>query len=125
MKSKSWMLRRAGALALGLTMSLGALAGGVSTPTEIGVGDAAATAGQDPVTMSFPVTRTGATNYDLYFRYHTADGEAVAGTDYTAASGTIVIPAGSASATIPVTIAPFTSTASDKTFSMLLDSVIG
>jgi hypothetical protein len=53
------------------------------------------------------------------------DGSALAGTDYTAAFGAITIPAGSTSASIPVTLAANTSNSADQTFQLLLDSAIG
>src|SRR5690348_1061779 len=56
-----------------------------------------------PVTMQFPITRTGDLGYEAILNYHTVDGSAVAGISYTAANGSIVIPAGASSAMIPVT----------------------
>jgi hypothetical protein len=53
------------------------------------------------------------------------DGSALAGTDYTAAFGAITIPAGSTSASIPVTLAANTSNSADQTFQLLLDTATG
>ena len=50
-------------------------------------------------TISFPVTLSTASGVDASVQYATADGTAIAGTDYTAESGTLTIPAGSTSAT--------------------------
>jgi Calx-beta domain-containing protein/pre-peptidase len=57
-------------------------------------------AGTDPGT--FTVSRTGATTSSLPVNY-TVSGTATAGSDYTALSGGVIIPAGSASTTIAVT----------------------
>src|SRR5271170_3353312 len=73
-----------------------------------------------PTTLEFPVERGGDTGYDAFFQYQTQDGTAIAGTDYTAASGSIVIPAGATSSTIPVTVAGSTSNSANKTFLMQL-----
>ncbi len=71
-------------------------------------------------TLNFPISRTGDTSYDAFVQYQTLDGTAVAGIDYTAASGSVVIPAGHTGATIPVTVAGSNINHPDKTFQMLL-----
>jgi hypothetical protein len=71
-------------------------------------------------TLNFPISRGPDTSYDAFLQYQTQDGTAIAGTDYTAASGSIIIPAGTTSATIPMTVAGSTSNPADKTFQMLL-----
>ncbi|MBA3708345.1 MAG: hypothetical protein H0W83_05965, partial [Planctomycetes bacterium] len=52
---------------------------------------------------SFTVTRTGSTLFSLVVSYSSNNGNATAGVDYVALSGTVTIPAGSSSATITVT----------------------
>jgi hypothetical protein len=86
---------------------------------------ASVVAGAAPTTLDFPVTRGTDTSYDVYLTYHTQDGTAVAGTDYTATSGTLKLPAGASSATIPVPIAASTSGTADKNFELLIDSAVG
>ena len=71
-------------------------------------------------TLDFPISRAGDTSYDAFLQYQTQDGTALAGTDYTAASGSIVIPAGSTIGSIPVTVSGSTTNPADKTFQMLL-----
>ncbi len=73
-----------------------------------------------PTTLNFPIARTGDTSYDAFVQYQTENRTAIAGTDYTAAIGSLVIPAGMTSATIPVTVAGSSSNPPDKTFQMLL-----
>ena len=59
----------------------------------------AAEEGADP--GAFTVTRTGETSGALVVAY-TVSGDATAGSDYTALSGSVTIPAGSSSAEIPI-----------------------
>jgi hypothetical protein len=70
--------------------------------------------------LDFPLSRGGDLSYDAFVQYQTQDGTAIAGTDYTAAMGSIVIPAGTTSATIPVTVAGSAGSSPDKTFQMML-----
>jgi len=84
--------------------------------------DTTTVSGGTSVTMQFPVTRSGDLRYEAALNYFTLDGTALAGTDYTAASGQIVIPAGAASATIPVTITPHSGSGPDLAFQLQLDS---
>jgi trimeric autotransporter adhesin len=81
--------------------------------------------GESPQTMLFPVARSGDLGYDAIVTYHTANGSAFAGIDYTAASGTLVVPAGVASATIPVDIAANSSNDPSQDFTLLIDSATG
>ena len=60
--------------------------------------------GPSSTTLNFPIARSGDTSFDAYLQYQTQDGTAVAGVNYTPASGSIVIPAGQSTASIPVTI---------------------
>ena len=67
------------------------------------------TGGPTPVTASqglvqVPVTRSGGLGNEVAFNYSTADGTAVAGQDYTPASGTLVLPPGVATGYIDIPI---------------------
>ena len=53
--------------------------------------------------LSFTVTKTGSTSQSFSVNYATADGTATAGSDYTAASGTLTFAAGDTTKTISVT----------------------
>ncbi|MHB8742128.1 MAG: FG-GAP-like repeat-containing protein, partial [Sulfuricaulis sp.] len=75
--------------------------------------------------MLFPVTRSGDLGYAALLNYHTLDGTAHAGTDYTATTGAITIPAGAGSAMIPVTLSPQTGNGASLTFQLQLDSATG
>ena len=78
-----------------------------------------------PVVMQFPVTRSGDLSYDAVLDFHTEDATAVAGSDYTATSGSIVIPAGSSTATIPVTLSAHAGNGPDLAFQLKLDGAGG
>src|SRR5579875_3171085 len=103
----------------GLVVALAAW--GDSPSIAISAGSVTVTSSSS-TTLNIPVTRSSDTSYDAFVQYKTQDGTAVAGTDYTAANGSIVIPAGSTSANIPVTITGVSSNPSTnpKTFQMLL-----
>ena len=90
---------------------------------------AATVTGPSPVTMQFALTRTGGdTSYDVWVHYQTVDGTAIAGTDYTAASGAFKLAAGAASACNRCRSrgAGASSPASDKQFTLdLLGAAVG
>ncbi len=90
-------------------------------PTTLTISNASTTVtSSSSTTLDFPISRGPDTSYDAFVQYQTEDGTALAGTDYTAASGSLVIAAGTTSATIPVTVAGSSSNPPDKTFQMLL-----
>src|ERR1044072_8275677 len=86
------------------TVALAGLSGTASaSSTSVSAGPASATVLNDsPVTMSFPLERTGELSYDTWVQYRTEDDTAIAGADYGAASGSVSIPAGATEASIPV-----------------------
>ena len=78
--------------------------------------------GTSPAT--FTVTLSAAIDMPVIFDYATADATAIAGTDYAAASGTVVIPAGQTTATIPVQVIGDTVFASNRQFRLQLSNVV-
>jgi chitinase len=97
------------------------------TAPQILIGDARATIqnGQ-PNTMHFLVALyTKASGAVTKVNYTTSDGTALAGTDYTAVSGTLIIPAGDASTTIDVPIPAQTTASPPKTFTVTLSAPVG
>ena len=114
-----------------LTASMVLLAVGIALsvwgdPTSISISSGSVTVtGPSSTTLHFPIARSGDTSYDAFVQYQTQDGTAIAGTDYTAAMGSLVIPAGATSATIPVTVAGSNISQADKTFQMLLLGGLG
>jgi len=118
----SRLARRAGVFVLGGLLTAAALA----SSTTLTVGNATATVtGPSPVTAGFPASIAGALNFDAYLSYQTADGTAVAGTDYTAASGVVRVPAGATTATIPVTALGSSVPKSTRSFTLNATGAIG
>jgi Calx-beta domain/Beta-propeller repeat/Carboxypeptidase regulatory-like domain len=68
------------------------------------------------------VLRTGGSSGGLSVQYATANGSAIAGQDYTAASGTLTFNAGQTSRTIQVPITNDSTTEADETFTIALSS---
>jgi hypothetical protein len=93
---------------------------------EISINDAAAAM---PASGTLPVTFTvslGATSpFSLTVAYATADGTAHANSDYVPASGTVTIPAGGSSATLPIFILGGSAPGPSKTFTVNLSSPSG
>jgi hypothetical protein len=81
-------------LGLGLALSVW------GDPTTLTISNGSVTVtSSSSATLDFPISRSGDTSYDAFVQFQTMDGTALAGTDYTAAMGSIVIPAGTTSAT--------------------------
>ncbi|MDB5978482.1 MAG: repeat-containing protein, partial [Nevskia sp.] len=116
-------VRRGTGFALGMLCALGVL----GDATSVAVGNAGVTVtGATPVTMDFPLTRSGDNSYDAWISYVTQDGSAIDGIDYNAAKGAVLIAAGGSTAQIPVIVAGSASSSPDKTFQMkLLGGVVG
>jgi hypothetical protein len=73
----------------------------------------------------FSITLGGVEPSPVTFHYATADGNAMAGTDYLAAAGTGTIPAGATSVVIPVSVLPAAAPAANLTFTMTISNVSG
>jgi predicted extracellular nuclease len=76
-------------------------------------------------TLSFTVSRAGDTTGVTTVDFGTANGSAIAGTDYVAASGPITFLAGETSKTVSVTIDGDTDVEADETFSVTLSNASG
>ena len=107
---------------LALVLGLGASLSAFADTNTLTVASATKGTSNRPVTMLFPVTRSGDLVYEAVLDYHTVDGTALAGTDYTATTGSITIPAGATTATIPVTLSAQAHSGPDYTFQLLLDA---
>ena len=81
---------------------------------------AAPTTGSSP--MNVGVTLSAASQFATTVNYATSDGTAVAGTDYVAANGTVTIPAGSTTGTVPVTILAQPTYGPTKAFTVTLST---
>jgi hypothetical protein len=87
----------------------------------ISIGDASAAEGNSgTTTVSVPVTLSAASGSPVTVGYATANGTASAGSDYTAASGTLVFRAGETQKAIPIAVAGDTTIEQDETFTVTL-----
>lgn len=77
------------------------------------------------VTMTFTVTLSQASTSAVSVRYATADGTAIADSDYDAASGTLTFAAGETSKTVTVAVRGDTLVEGAETFRVLLSSASG
>jgi len=106
-------LHRAPIFLLSMALSTSASA----SPTVLGIASASATAGSSPSKISFPVTRSGDTGYDIYYGYSTTNGTAVAGVDFTASASTgVERAAGQTNGSLAFNVAANAGAGSDKTF---------
>lgn len=93
-----------------------------STP-EYSVASTPAMVSNTDASISLQVTRSGATSASVSVNYATSDGTAVAGTDYTATSGTLTWSPGDADAkTISIPIANNGVSSGSRTFTVALSS---
>ena len=75
--------------------------------------------------MYFVVTLGATESNAVTFNYATSNGTAIAGTDYSAASGVATIPAGATSVVIPVTLLAHAPPSGDKTFKLTISNASG
>jgi len=75
-------------------------------------------------TIQFPVVRSGDPDFEVLLDYHTVNGTAIAGVDYTATARTLDAPAGAANSAIPVTVSA-KSHPTPVTFDLLFDRAVG
>jgi Calx-beta domain len=87
-------------------------------PPAFVVGDASADEGAG--TLSFLVTMTSAAGGSQTVDYATADGTAVAGSDYTATSGSLTFTGGQTSKTVDVPVTNDTLNEADETLSLII-----
>ena len=92
-------------------------------PPTLSVGDAPAVA-ESAGPLVFTVTRTGQTSLPATFSWSTADVTAEAGSDFTAASGTVTIPAASSSAQLQVQLVSDSVAEDDETVAVTLSTPV-
>ncbi|MBV9495282.1 MAG: right-handed parallel beta-helix repeat-containing protein, partial [Acidobacteria bacterium] len=73
-------------------------------------------------TFNFTVSLSNPSSQTITVNYATSNGTAIAGSDYTATSGTLSIPAGTTVVTIPVSVLGDTVNEANETFSVTLSS---
>lgn len=99
--------------------------GGAPAPTAT-ISGVSVTEGDTGTTdLVFTVSLSAAAGSNATVSYATADGTAVAGQDYTEASGTLTVPSGATSATITVSINTDTNYEADETFTLTLSGPSG
>jgi hypothetical protein len=97
----------------------------MALPT-VSIGDSSVTATTSTSqTISFGVTQAGPSPFDTSVQYATADGTALAGTDYVTKTGTLTIPAGSTSGEIDVTVLARPVSGPVKNFTVSLSAPAG
>ena len=109
----------------GATILDGSATGGITNddavPIAVAVNDVSVAEGNSGATsVSFTVTRSGDTAGAFTVNYATADGSAVAGSDYVATSGTLSFAAGELTKTVVVSVTPDTVFEQNETFSLNL-----
>ena len=110
---------------LGASIGTGTITNDDAGPKLV-VTDAVATEGNSGTTaLTFTVTTTPISPSDITVDYATSDGTATAGSDYTAATGTLTIPAGQVSGAITVNVNGDTTWESNETLGLTLSNPAG
>ena len=91
-------------LVIALALMLGACRDEAQLQIAASLSAADASALEGAGTLNFTITRTGDTSGSAQVDYATSDGTALAGTDYTAASGRLIFAPGDTSRTLSVTL---------------------
>lgn len=96
-----------------------------AAPSGISIADASASRpASGSASLTFTLSRSGDIGYDIVVPYATADGSAVANTDYVTASGSLIVPYQAASASLPVSLLASTASGS-RSFALNLASATG
>ncbi|MBA8804503.1 hypothetical protein FB382_002794 [Nocardioides ginsengisegetis] len=96
--------------------------GGGTTEPSVSIGDAQVSEGNAGATLTFPVTVANPSSQPVTVHYATTDGTAKAGSDYTATSGDLTIPAGQTTGHIDVPVLSDTVNEPDETLTVTLTS---
>ena len=93
---------------------------------SVSIGDVSVTEGPaGTTTATVTLTLSGPTTIATTVARSTANGTATAGSDYTAASGTVTFPAGATTAQIPVSVIGDTAVEANETFQVVLSAPSG
>ena len=98
---------------------------GASAAPALSINNVTVNDGTAGATAAFTVTLSQAAATAVTVGYTTADGTAIAGTDYTATSGTLTFSPGTLSQSISVPIKPDTAAKSNLTFQVNLSGAVG
>jgi glucose/arabinose dehydrogenase len=111
--------------AVNATLSVGSGTGTIIDDDALpvlSVGGMSAIEGNTTKTFTFPVTLSTASTLPVTVKYATSDGTAMAGSDYTALSGVLTIPAGTTSGSIKVKVKGDTVVEPDENFFVTLSA---
>ena len=97
--------------------------GGVTTAPQVAIDDVTVTEGVDPK-ATFTISLDHAYLYDVVLTYTTSDDSAADGSDYTGASHTVTIPAGSTSIEVCIPILDDDNPEPTETFTVTLTNVL-
>ncbi len=113
-------------LLLLLVLGLGACKKGGDSPSAVvSISNVSQERGATATTFKFTVSLDKAINREVSMSYATSDGNAKAGTDYTAASGSISIPANATEATLSVTVSGDSIRRENQLFYVQLSNPVG
>jgi hypothetical protein len=107
-----------GATAIGTIQNDDLLASATVGPAQVTEGDSGHVTMQFPVTLDQPATGT------IKIGYSTSDGTATAPSDYAAKTGTVSIPAGARSASIPIVVNGDVAVEPNESMTLTLTSVV-
>jgi chitinase len=111
---------------LGTSVATGTITNDDNVGPKLVVGDAAVLEGNSGTApLTFTVAMLPVSASDVTVDYATSDGSATAGSDYTAASGTLTIPAGQTSGSIAVSITGDKTYEPNETFTLTLSNPVG
>jgi|tagenome__1003787_1003787.scaffolds.fasta_scaffold20963092_2 hypothetical protein len=100
-------------------------AAGPSRPQVSAAGSSVREGNSGRTTVRVPIRLSAASSTPVTVAWHTANGTAVAGKDYVAAHGTVTIPAGQLTATIPVSVIGDKVQERNETFTVVLTTPNG
>ncbi|TGN82610.1 hypothetical protein EOW77_0026365, partial [Bradyrhizobium yuanmingense] len=95
------------------------------SPVAISMADAAISVTENTQTATITLLRSGSTNQTATVGFTTSNGSALAGSDYTASSGTVTFAAGQVTQTITVPILNDATPENDETFTVTLSNPTG
>lgn len=110
---------------LAALLTFGLLSTARAEPSAVAIADGAVQSAGEAMVMRFVVQRSGDLSYDASVHYRTVDGTALAGVNYEATSGTLLIESGLASALIDVPLIDTGTADSDLSFQLQLDGASG
>ncbi|WP_246755929.1 DUF4082 domain-containing protein [Bradyrhizobium neotropicale] len=95
------------------------------SPSTISMADMAVSVSESTPSATLTLLRSGSIDQSATIQFVTSNGSAIAGSDYTASSGTVTFAAGQATQTISVPIINDTAAETDESFSVTLSNPTG